>query len=198
MQETKRRKKVGLYFGSFNPIHNGHLILANHIVNNSDLEEVWFVVSRQNPFKERKGLLSERQRLALVELAIEGNPRFRSCDIELHLPAPSYTVNTLAYLGEKHQNLDFAIIMGQDNILTLHKWKNHEAILEYYSIIVYPRPHCESCELLSHPNVTMIDAPQMDISSSQIRQNIRQNKSVQYLLPDSVRQEIEKAGYYRR
>ncbi len=197
MQETKRKKKIGLYFGSFNPIHNGHLILANHIVQHSDLSELWFVVSRQNPLKERKGMLQDRQRLHLVELAIENNPLFRTCDIEFSLPSPSYTVNTLAYLSEKHPDKEFTIIMGEDNILSFHKWKNYETILEYYSILVYPRPNCEKSPMLSHSNVSLIDAPQMDISSSQIRESIRNGFSIQYLLPEAVRQEIEKAGYYR-
>ncbi len=196
MQEQKKKKQIGLYFGSFNPIHNGHLILANHIVQNSDLDEVWFVVSRQNPFKERKTLLADRQRLALVQMAIEDNPRFRASDIELSLPTPSYTVNTLAYLAEKHPDKAFSIIMGQDNILGFRKWKNYEAILQYYRIIVYPRPHCGECDLLFHPSVSLVDAPQIDISSSLIRGNIRQGKSVQYLLPETVRKEIERCGFY--
>lgn len=198
MQLKQEKKKTGLYFGSFNPIHHGHLILANHIAQNSDLEQVWFVVSKQNPLKERKNLLDDRKRFALVQMAIEDNPLLGACDIEFYLPVPSYTVNTLAYLGEKYPNREFTIIMGQDNIETFGKWKNHQVILQYYKVLVYPRPNCGYSEFLKHENVSMIDAPQMDISSSMIRKNIREGKSVRYLLPDCVREEIEKGGYYKK
>ena len=197
MENNKNKKKIGLYFGSFNPIHNGHLILANHIVQNTDLDEVWFVVSRRNPLKSGKGLLADRKRFALVQMAIEDNSSFRACDLEFQLPVPSYTVNTLAYLGEKYPDKQFHIIMGQDNIVTFDKWKNYSVILEYYHILVYPRPGCAESEFLKHPHVRMINAPQVEISSSLIRKNISEGKSVQYLLPDCVREEIEKSNYYR-
>lgn len=197
VDRKKKVKKIGLYFGSFNPIHNGHLILANYIVQNAGLDELWFVVSRRNPLKSGKGLLDDRKRFALVQMAIEDNPLLKACDIEFYLPTPSYTVNTLAYLSDKHPDKEFHIIMGQDNIVTFNKWKNYETILEYYSIIVYPRPNTPHSDFLNHPNVSMVEAPQVEISSSLIRENIKQNKSVQYLLPDNVRQEIEKSNYYR-
>ena len=189
-------KKIGLYFGSFNPIHNGHLILAEQILENSDLDLIWFVVSPQNPFKERNNLLDNRARYFLVQKAIEDNDGFRACDIEFSLPIPSYTINTLTYLQEKYPEKEFTIIIGEDNLKNFHKWKNYQAILDYYRVFVYPRPNCEYSELLERENVIMIQAPMIEISSSFIRENIRKNKSIRYLLPEAVREEIEKNSYY--
>lgn len=196
MTKKTYNKKIGLYFGSFNPIHNGHLILAQQILENSDLDLIWFVVSPQNPFKEKSNLLDNRARYFLVQKAIEDNDGFRACDIEFSLPTPSYTINTLTYLQEKYPEKEFTIIIGEDNLKHFHKWKNYQAILDYYRIIVYPRPECEESELLKRKNVIMIQAPMIEISSSFIRENIRKNKSIRYLLPDSVREEIEKNSYY--
>lgn len=196
MTKKTYNKKIGLYFGSFNPIHNGHLILAQQILENSDLDLIWFVVSPQNPFKERSNLLDNRARYFLVQKAIENNDGFRACDIEFSLPTPSYTINTLTYLQEKYPDKEFTIIIGEDNLKYFHKWKNYQAILDYYRIFVYPRPNCEENELLERKNVIMIHAPMIEISSSFIRENIRNNKSIRYLLPDSVREEIEKNCYY--
>lgn len=196
MTKKTYNKKIGLYFGSFNPIHNGHLILAQQILENSDLDLIWFVVSPQNPFKERSNLLDNRARYFLIQKAIEDNDGFRACDIEFSLPTPSYTINTLTYLQEKYPDKEFTIIIGEDNLKYFHKWKNYQAILDYYRIFVYPRPNCEGNELLKRKNVIMIHAPMIEISSSFIRENIRNNKSIRYLLPDSVREEIEKNCYY--
>lgn len=196
MTKKTYNKKIGLYFGSFNPIHNGHLILAQQILENSDLDLIWFVVSPQNPFKERSNLLDNRARYYLVQKAIENNDDFRACDIEFSLPLPSYTIDTLTYLQEKYADKEFTIIIGEDNLKNFHKWKNYQAILDYYRIFVYPRPRCEKSELLNLKNVIKINAPMIDISSSLIRENIRNNKSVRYLIPDSVREEIEKNAYY--
>lgn len=196
MTKKTYNKKIGLYFGSFNPIHNGHLILAQQILENSDLDLIWFVVSPQNPFKERSNLLDNRARYFLVQKAIENNDGFRACDIEFSLPTPSYTINTLTYLQEKYPDKEFTIIIGEDNLKYFHKWKNYQAILDYYRIFVYPRPNCERNKLLERKNVIMIHAPMIEISSSFIRENIRNNKSIRYLLPDSVREEIEKNCYY--
>lgn len=189
-------KKIGLYFGSFNPIHNGHLILAEQILENSDLEMIWFVVSPQNPFKERNTLLDNRARFFLVQKAIEDNDKFRASDIEFSLPIPSYTIDTLTYLQEKFADKEFTIIMGEDNLKNFHKWKNYQAILDYYRVFVYPRPNCEDSEFLKLKNVIKINAPMIEISSSLIRNNIKEKKSIKYLLPENVRQEIEKNGYF--
>ncbi|MBO7276631.1 MAG: nicotinate-nucleotide adenylyltransferase [Bacteroidales bacterium] len=189
-------KKIGLYFGSFNPIHNGHLILAEQILENSDLEMIWFVVSPQNPFKERNTLLDNRARYFLVQKAIEDNDKFRASDIEFSLPIPSYTIDTLTYLQEKFPDKEFTIIMGEDNLKNFHKWKNYQAILDYYRVFVYPRPNCEESEFLKLKNVIKINAPMIEISSSLIRSNIKEKKSIKYLLPENVRQEIEKNGYF--
>ena len=172
------------------------MILAQQILENSDLDLIWFVVSPQNPFKERSNLLDNRARYFLVQKAIENNDGFRACDIEFSLPTPSYTINTLTYLQEKYPDKEFTIIIGEDNLKYFHKWKNYQAILDYYRIFVYPRPNCEGNELLERKNVIMIHAPMIEISSSFIRENIRNNKSIRYLLPDSVREEIEKNCYY--
>ncbi len=196
MTKKTYNKKIGLYFGSFNPIHNGHLILAQQILENSDLDLIWFVVSPQNPFKERNNLLDNRARYFLVQKAIEDNDGFRACDIEFSLPLPSYTIDTLTYLQEKYPDKEFTIIIGEDNLKHFHKWKNYQAILDYYRIIVYPRPECEESELLKRKNVIKINAPMIEISSSLIRENIRNNKSIRYLIPDVVRKEIEKNSYY--
>ncbi len=189
-------KKIGLYFGSFNPIHNGHLILAEQILENSDLEMIWFVVSPQNPFKERNTLLDNRARFFLVQKAIEDNDKFRASDIEFSLPIPSYTIDTLTYLQEKFADKEFTIIIGEDNLKNFHKWKNYQAILDYYRVFVYPRPNCEESEFLKLKNVIKINAPMIEISSSLIRNNIKEKKSIKYLLPENVRQEIEKNGYF--
>jgi nicotinate-nucleotide adenylyltransferase len=190
-------KKVGLYFGSFNPIHFGHLILANHIVENSDLNQIWFVVSPQNPLKTAASLLDNRTRFALVQSAIEGNDNFLASDIEFSLPVPSYTINTLVYLSEKHSNKEFVLILGEDNLVSFNKWKNYKVILDYYSLYIYPRRDAKKSPLLSNPKVKLIEAPMIDISSSHIRQNIKQGKSIQYLLPDVVKKQIEQYGYYK-
>ncbi|MDR0790697.1 MAG: nicotinate-nucleotide adenylyltransferase [Bacteroidales bacterium] len=205
MDKITNVKKTGLYFGSFNPIHNGHLILANHIADNSDLSQIWFVVSPLNPLKSQASLLDNRSRFAMVQAAIEDDDRFLASDIEFSLPMPSYTINTLVYLSEKFPQRQFVLILGEDNLDTFDKWKNYNAILDYYQLYVYPRKQSKEAKQTSdtltqfkkHPNVKMIEAPQIEISSSYIRQNIRQGKSIRYLVPEKVRQEIERCGYYK-
>ncbi len=189
--------KVGLYFGSFNPIHNGHLIIANHVINFTDLDEVWFVISPQNPFKKKSNLLDSYDRLHLVELAIGENPRIKPSTIEFNMPVPSYTIDTLTYLKEQNPDYEFTLIMGSDNLVNFHKWKNHDVILKYYSIIVYMRPGYEDVPFLDHPKVNALDAPLLEISSSFIRKLIKEGKSPQYLVPDKVYQEIESSHLYR-
>lgn len=191
------KSKVGLFFGSFNPIHIGHLIIANYIANFTDLEEVWFVVSPHNPFKEKKTLGNMYDRLEMVNLAIEGHHSLRASDIEFKLPQPSYTIDTLAHLAEKFPTKDFSLIMGEDNLVGLPKWKNADIILRDYKIVVYPRPGYDAGELRNHPAVTMTDTPVMELSSTFIRQAIADKKSIAFFTPDSVIDFIDKKGLYQ-
>ena len=190
-------KKIGLFFGSFNPIHVGHLIIANYVVEHTSCVEVWFVVSPQNPFKTKSSLLDERQRLYMVNLAVEDNFRLRSSAVEFDLPVPSYTVDTLAYLEEKYPNDEFCLIMGSDNLESIGKWKNYEVILERYQIYVYPRPGFSDQAMKDHPSIRFMDVTQLHVSASYIREQIVQRKSVQYLLTEPVRQYIEEMNFYR-
>src|SRR5690554_56057 len=202
--------KVGLYFGTFNPIHIGHLIISNYVAEYTDLDQVWLVVSPQNPLKKKKSLLEDYHRLAIVRVAIEDNDNLRESDIEFKMPRPSYTADTLAYLKEKHPNNEFHLIMGEDNLRTFHKWKNQEYIIENHKLYVYPRVltvqeeqeiqeigSVTKSEYYTHKNVVMLsDAPVMRLSSSFIRQAIKENKDVRYLLTDVVHQYIDKMGFY--
>ncbi len=188
---------VGLFFGSFNPIHHGHLILASHVLHVCRLDQIWFIVSPHNPLKESGNLLNEYQRLHLVRLAIEGNSDFRALDIEFHLPRPSYTIDTLTYMGEKFPNHSFKLILGSDSILNMHKWKNPESILSNYDILVYQRPGFLINETL-RDRTTIVAAPLLDISASMIRKMIRSELSIRYYVPDIVMDEIEKGGYYKK
>ena len=191
-------RKIGLFFGSFNPVHVGHLIIANSMLANSDLNEVWLVVSPQNPLKERRSLLADQQRLEMVRLAVHDNYRLRACDVEFHLPIPSYTVLTLAHLGEQYRDKQFCLIMGSDNLATLDRWRNWEYIVDHYQIYVYPRPGYENCALAKHPNVTLVDVPTMDISSTYIREQIRQGHDVRYLLTEPVYQYLTVMHFYEK
>jgi nicotinate-nucleotide adenylyltransferase len=190
--------RVGLYFGSFNPIHHGHLVIANFILQHAHLDQVWFVVSPQNPLKRSATLLNEYHRLHLVRLAVERETQLKASDIEFKLPKPSYTVDTLAYLQEKYPKDEFSIIMGSDSFQNLPKWKNYQWLVRNYPIYVYRRPEHEN--LPSYPGarqVEIVDAPLLPISSTDIRNKLKEGQSVRYLLPDSVLEEIEKSGYYR-
>ncbi|HVK96631.1 MAG TPA: nicotinate (nicotinamide) nucleotide adenylyltransferase [Flavisolibacter sp.] len=189
--------KIGLYFGSFNPIHTGHLIIANHILNETDIKQVWFVVSPQNPFKESHSLLNEYYRLNLVNKAIDDDLRLKASDIEFNLPKPSYTSHTLSYLNEKYPDYSFTIIMGSDSFQNLGKWKNAEFIISNYSIIVYIRP---GFQITNNVNATVqiLNAPLLQISSTHIRELILEKKSIKYLVPASVEEEILKSNLYRR
>ena len=189
-------KHIGLFFGSFNPVHIGHLIIANHMANETDLDQVWMVVSPQNPFKDKKSLAKDRDRYNLVHLAIGDNPKLSVSDIEFSMPKPSYTIDTLTYLKEKYPNKIFYLIMGGDNVPTLPKWKNSELLIENYKIYVYKRPGYDLGPLASHPNITSVEAPLLDISSTHIRQLIKERKSIQYLVPDAARLEIETSSIY--
>lgn len=188
--------KTGLYFGSFNPIHIGHLIIANHILNETDLEEIWFVVSPQNPFKPSATLLNEYDRLHLVRKATEGNLRLKASDVEFSLPKPSYTATTLAYLTEKYLSRQFAVIMGGDSFQNLHRWHNYQAITSRFPLFVYNRPGFETTE--NHgAKVTFLDAPLLDISATYIRRLIQEGKSVKYLLPPSIETEVAENRFYK-
>lgn len=188
--------KIGLYFGSFNPVHVAHLIIANHILNETDMDKIWFVLSPQNPFKSQSNLLNEYHRLHMVKLATENDNRIKASDIEFNLPKPSYTITTLAYLKEKNPEHEFCIIMGSDSFQNLHKWKNNEVIVKDYEIYVYIRPEFE---ITNHVNAKLhiVDAPLLQLSATQIRQNVKEGKSIRYLVPENVREEIEKGGYYK-
>lgn len=188
---------IGLYFGSFNPIHHGHLIIANHILQSQKLQEVWFVVSPQNPFKPSASLLNENHRLFLVEEAIKNAPGLKTSNIEFHLPKPSYTIHTLTYLQEQYPQHHFHIIMGSDGFQNLPQWKNGHQILENYPIIVYVRPGFPMPENLP-TQVQVEKAPLLEISSTHIRKLIKKGWSIRYLVPDAVIHEIEKGMYYKR
>ncbi len=189
--------KIGLYFGSFNPVHVAHLIIANHILNETDIEKVWFVVSPQNPFKSEANLLNEYHRLHLVKTAIEDDTRIWASDIEFNLPKPSYTTNTLAYLKEKNPEHEFCMIMGSDSFQNLHNWKNADVIINNYEIYVYIRPGFEVDNKIN-TKLHVVDAPLLQLSATQIRKYLKEGKSIRYLVPDTVREEIEKGGYYRK
>lgn len=189
--------KIGLYFGSFNPVHIAHLIIANHILNETDIEKIWFVVSPQNPFKAESNLLNEYHRLHLVRLATEDDTRIKASDIEFGLPKPSYTSATLAYLAEKYPEHQFSIIMGSDSFQNLHQWKNYEVIVKNYPLYVYIRPGFEAKNNIG-ANLHVLDAPLLQLSSTQLRNYIREGKSVRYMIPDKVLDEIEKGGYYKK
>lgn len=190
--------RIGLFFGSFNPIHVGHMVLANYMASFTDLEQVWFVVSPHNPLKEKSTLLNQNQRLHMVNLAIGDSDKLRSSSIEFGLSQPSYTINTLAHLKEKYPQHQFSLIMGEDNLQSFTKWKNYEEILKNYQIYVYPRPKCDSSELINHPNVIMTKAPLMDISSTMIRQAIKDKKDVSSFVPLAVWQYLEEMSFYKK
>lgn len=190
-------QKIGLFFGSFNPIHIGHLIMAEYFIENTDLKEIWFVVSPNNPLKKKDTLLNASQRLYMVNIAIEDDPRFRSCDIEFKLPYPSYTCNTLVHLQENYPDITFVLMMGEDNLENIEKWKNYEFILNNYSIYTYPRMGYDCGEHKNLPNVTFVPAPRIEISATLIRNSIAQKKSVKYLLPTKVEQFIDDMQLYQ-
>lgn len=201
--------KVGLYFGTYNPIHVGHLVIANYMVDYTDLDQVWLVVTPQNPLKNKASLLSDYHRLAIVRIAVEKNNKLKASNIEFDLPKPSYTITTLTYIQEKYPEHEFSLIMGEDNLRTLHKWKNHEEIIENHKIYVYPRALTEQerkeqleikadNDFKSHPNVSLCDAPVMKVSSSFIRKCIQEKKDVQYLLTEPVFKYVTEMHFYEK
>jgi nicotinate-nucleotide adenylyltransferase len=190
---------IGLYFGSFNPIHIGHLVIANHIAEYSNLDEVWFVVTPHNPFKKKNSLLDNFQRLEMVYRATKDYIKLKSCDIEFNLPQPNYTINTLIYLQEKYPNYAFSLIMGEDNLKSFHKWKNYEVILENHHIYVYPRVSKEKIETQfdDHKKIHHIDAPIMELSSTSIRNAIKAGKNIKPMLPEHVWEYLDEMNFYK-
>ena len=192
--------KIGLYFGTFNPIHVGHMIIANHMAEYSGLEQIWMVVTPHNPHKEKNSLLDDYKRLHLVALAAEDFPKIKASDFEFKLPQPNYTVNTLAHLQDKFPSHEFSLIMGEDNVKTFHKWKNYEVILQNHDIYVYPRvsSEAENPAFKDHPRIHKIDAPIVEISSTFIRENRKNKKNVQPLLPAKVWEYIDYNNLYKK
>lgn len=188
--------QIGLYFGSFNPVHIGHLIIANFVANNTALNQVWFVVSPQNPFKHTSSLLNEYHRLHLINIAIEGESKLRASSIEFKLPRPSYTIDTLTYLKEKYPSYLFSIIMGSDGFQNLNKWKNYEVIVKNHPVYIYKRSGFDIKEDFGAA-ATILDAPLLEISSTHIRNLLKEKKSIRFLVPDKVKEEIENNGYFR-
>ncbi|TYP76254.1 nicotinate (nicotinamide) nucleotide adenylyltransferase [Aquimarina intermedia] len=193
------KKKIGLYFGTFNPIHIGHLAIANHMAEYSDLDEIWLVVTPHNPFKKKTSLLDNHHRLEMVFQATEGYDKLKPSDIEFKLPQPNYTVNTLAHLLEKYLDYSFGLIMGEDNLKGFHKWKNYETILEHHNIYVYPRiaEGRVDNQFKDHPKIHRIAAPIMQVSSTFIRKAIAEGKNIQPLLPPTVWNYIDEMNFYR-
>lgn len=190
-------KKIGLFFGSFNPIHQGHIMIASYLLEYTDLYEIWFIISPHNPLKPKETLLDDHHRLALAKIAIEDYPRMKASDIEFNLPQPSYTCNTLIYLKEKYPTKDFVLIMGYDSLSTLNKWKNYEFLLDAYFIYAYPRPYSDGGIFKSHPHVKLVDAPLIEISSSFIRKSIKEKKNIEAFLPTKVYKYIQEMHFYK-
>lgn len=196
--KTENRKlKTGLFFGSFNPIHVGHLIIANYMASFSGLKEVWLVVSPHNPLKQKSSLANMYDRLEMAKLATENAPQIKVSDFEFKLPQPSYTIDTLTHLKERYPEKEFVLIMGADNLVSLKKWKNYEILLKDYHIYVYPRPGADISEWENHPSITFTDTPEMEISSTFIRKAIKDKKNVQFFTPDKVLEFIEQKNMYR-
>lgn len=189
--------KIGLYFGSFNPVHTGHLIIANHIINNTDLQQLWLIVSPKNPLKPSASLLNEYHRLHLINAAIDGEKNLKASAIEFHLPKPSYTIDTLTYLKEKYPGFEFIVIMGSDSFSNLNKWKNYRQIILEHAIYIYERPGFPIDNGLLLANIKIIQAPLLQISSTHIRELIKNKKSIRFLVPDVVKEEIEQNNYYK-
>lgn len=188
--------KIGLYFGSFNPVHHGHLIIASHVANNTTCQQVWFVVTPQNPLKTQNSLLNEAHRKHLIDLSIEGDEQLRSSNIEFKLPKPSYTIDTLTYLAEQYPQHTFSVIMGSDAFTNIKKWKNWQTLVANYSLIIYDRPGFPVDKEMLTKSTNLLKAPLLQISSTLIRELIRNNQPIRYLVPDIVAEEIINQGYY--
>ena len=189
---------VGLYFGSFNPVHIGHMAIANYMVEFGGIDQLWFVVTPHNPLKKKYNLLNDYDRLEMMHLAVGKDHRFRVCDIEFRLPKPSYTIDTLTYITEKYPAHNFSVIMGSDNMKNLHKWKNHDSILQHYEIIVYPRRGFDPGNYQHQNNIRIVEAPIIEISSTFIRESVKSGKNICHFLPPGVWDYIQKMGFYGR
>ncbi len=189
--------KIGLFFGSFNPVHNGHLIIANYLCETTDLDQVWMVVSPQNPLKDKDSLLNQYDRLHLIRLAIEGNSNLKASDIEFKLPKPSYTIDTLVHLSEKYPQHQFSLLMGSDNLCSIHKWKNYELLLRNYSMYIYRRRGDDENPYPENSNIHFLDFPYLDISATFVRANLKKGISMRYFLPEAVCTYIEEGNLYR-
>ncbi|MDX2432925.1 MAG: nicotinate (nicotinamide) nucleotide adenylyltransferase [Bacteroides sp.] len=198
MNDSNKLIKTGLYFGSFNPVHIGHLAIANYMIEYSELQELWFMVSPQNPLKEKKTLLKDHHRLEMVRLALENDDRFRVSDIEFKLPTPSYTIDTLAYLGEKYPRHEFQLVMGADQLKTFRKWKHADFITQNYHRLIYPRPGVDPEMIKVIPNATLVNAPLMEISSSFIRQAIKDGKDIRHLVPTPAYTYMREMHFYEK
>lgn len=189
--------RIGLFFGSFNPIHIGHMIIAQTMIDSGEIDELWFVISPQNPHKTNKNLLHEFDRLDMVAAAIHDQPKMKTCDIEFSLSKPSFTVTTLAILSEKHSELDFKLIIGQDNLASFHKWKNYQEIIKHHELLVYPRPDSPPHKLELNTFAKMVEAPLIDISATFIRSKIKRGNSIKYLVPSEVEFFITSKKFYQ-
>lgn len=189
-------RDIGLFFGSFNPIHVGHLIIANYMANHTSLDEVWLIVSPHNPLKEKSSLANQFDRLEMVDLALSAAENLRVSQVEFSLPQPSYTIDTLVHLQERYPEHRFTLIMGSDNLYSFHKWKNADVILRDFRLAVYPRPGFLEHELMLHPSVSLTDTPLMELSSTFIRGAVREGRSIRFFVPDSVLEFIDKKGLY--
>lgn len=190
--------KIGLYFGTFNPVHIGHMAIANYMVEFTEIQQLWFIISPQNPFKEEKHLLKDYHRLEMVSRAIDDDDRFRASSIEFKLPRPSYTIDTLTYLQEAHPNHEFYLLMGSDNLKHFHKWKNADLILQNHHVLVYPRPGNQLKNQSLHPHIHVVDAPLMEISASFIRQAIAKGKNISYFIPPKAYEYLREMNFYRK
>ena len=189
--------KTGLFFGSFNPIHIGHLALANYFIEFTGIDQLWFVISPHNPLKKKESLLTDQLRLDMVELAIAEDERFEACDIEFRMPQPSYTIDTLTYLSEKNPKTEFYLIMGSDSLLHFHKWKNYDEIIQHYHRLIYPRFTSEKIDYKQHRNITVLEnAPRIEISSSFIRDALKKEADIRHFLPSGVYHYIKKYALY--
>jgi nicotinate-nucleotide adenylyltransferase len=198
MTNQAKLKKVGLFFGSFNPIHTGHMVIASYMLSFTDLDNVWMVISPHNPLKDKNTLLADHHRYAMVQIAIEDNPGIRACNIEFKLPQPSYTIDTLVRLEEKYPDHQFVLIAGTDIFPTFHKWKNYETLLENYKFYVYRRPGFDAGDYASHPHIIIFDSPLMEISSSFIRQAVAEGRDIRYFVPDKVYDYIKDMHFYEK
>jgi nicotinate-nucleotide adenylyltransferase len=186
--------RIGLYSGSFNPVHHGHVMLANYLVEFSNLDELWFVVSPQNPLKKREDLMKDEDRLKMVELALEGDSRLKVSDIEMSLPLPSYTINTLKALSAKYPNDQFVFICGMDSLQGLPRWREYQAILDHYELLVFPRKGYDGGELVHHPHVKVLETPVIEVSSTFIRNSMKAGKDVRHFMPEKAYQYLISSG----